>query len=104
MICKSASIQIEVETCRSCGLQHKNVEARGIWHCPNWLCNSSGAYCWKRRLKSYKENEDGTFSIDWKEAIEKAERDIGTVQDQIIKETILKSIKAAKKELKNENF
>ncbi len=61
----------EIETCFSCKLKHPSVEATGIWHCPNALCRGCGAAWFRRTLDSYKDEMDGTHTVDDKEWIEK---------------------------------
>lgn len=55
---------MNAETCGSCGITHKSVECSGIWHCPNALCLGSGGGYFRITLKSYKDNHDGTHSVD----------------------------------------
>lgn len=55
------------ETCGACGLTHRKVEAQGIWYCPNAVCKGAGATWFRCSLKSYKDNRDGTHSVDKKE-------------------------------------
>jgi len=58
------------DVCYYCGVQHKNVEAGGIHHCPNVLCQGPGAGDWRSKLKSYQETgRDGRHTVDHWEAI-----------------------------------
>lgn len=50
--------------CISCGLIGHGVEAGGIWYCPNPLCRVSGAAWFRCKLKSRRENPDGTHTVD----------------------------------------
>jgi len=56
-------------TCFSCGIFHPNVEAEGIWYCPNALCQGCGGAWFRLKLKSCKENSDGTHCVDENEWI-----------------------------------
>lgn len=42
--------------CYYCGISHTEVEAQGIWYCPNNLCCGPGAAYFRSTLKSYKED------------------------------------------------
>ncbi len=58
-----------IEECFSCKIKHERVEAKGIWHCPNALCNGCGAGWFRQTLDSYKELPDGYHTVDddeWK--------------------------------------
>lgn len=61
----------ESYTCGSCKLYHPNVEARGIWHCPNALCRGCGGAWFRRTLDSYRELENETHTVDENEWLEK---------------------------------
>lgn len=54
-------------TCGSCGLLNPKVEARGIWHCPNALCQGSGGAWFRRTLKSYRDISASQHTVDEKE-------------------------------------
>jgi len=43
------------DTCFSCGIKNKRVEAQGIWYCPNALCQGCGGAWFRATLESYKE-------------------------------------------------
>lgn len=58
---------ISMYHCRGCLLYDNKVEAGGIYYCPNPHCPSAGGAWFRRKLKSYKENPDGTHSVDEKE-------------------------------------
>lgn len=57
----------EMHTCMSCGLTHSLVECRGIFHCPNKACAVSGNAGFRMTLPSYRENGDGSHSVDGRE-------------------------------------
>lgn len=59
------------QTCHYCGLSHYKVEAGGIYHCPNRLCPGCGAATTreKMKLKSFKNVEDGRYTLDPEELI-----------------------------------
>lgn len=44
-------------TCHSCGMNGKDVEAAGVYYCPNKFCSMSGA--WGPRLKAGYQDKDG---------------------------------------------
>lgn len=50
--------------CYYCGCHDKDVEAGGIWYCPNAFCDGPGSVWFNSRLKSYKEQGDKKYSID----------------------------------------
>lgn len=54
-------------TCISCGLTHRLVEAGGVYHCPNKACTVSGNANYRSSLPSFRELSDGTHTVDWKE-------------------------------------
>jgi hypothetical protein len=44
----------EKPTCLSCGIKHSEVEANGVWFCPNALCKGMGALWFRSTLDSFK--------------------------------------------------
>lgn len=50
--------------CFSCGLLHPQVEAQGMWYCPNALCQGSGGAWFRAKLDSYRENDNYTHTVD----------------------------------------
>lgn len=44
-----------VHECHYCQLTHKEVEAGGLYYCPNPACLGPGAAPWRRMLPSYRE-------------------------------------------------
>lgn len=59
----------EIYTCYYCGYFDKRVEASGIWHCPNPVCQGPGADWFRRKLDSY-EDLGGKCSINVNELLE----------------------------------
>jgi hypothetical protein len=60
-------------TCYYCGLHHKEVEAGGIYSCPNVLCWGPGGAWFRSECKSYKEDADGNkHTVDHEEWIGRA--------------------------------
>lgn len=60
--------------CFGCGLAHKNVEAGGIWGCPNIACMSPGNSYFRKGLSSYKlDGKERYEEVDYPEWIEKVE-------------------------------
>jgi len=43
------------ETCYYCGLEHSEVEAGGIWFCPNFMCTGPGGCSHRAKLASYRQ-------------------------------------------------
>lgn len=43
-----------IETCASCGLKDDEVEAQGMYYCPNPICSTSGATWFRMQMASYK--------------------------------------------------
>jgi hypothetical protein len=62
----------DLYTCYYCGTQSDKVECQGIYYCPNACCTGPGGGWFRRKLKSYKENKDGTHSVNEKEYYWKA--------------------------------
>jgi hypothetical protein len=54
-------------TCYYCHLRHKQVEAGGVWHCPNPLCTGPGGAYFRSKLTSYKEVENARHTVDYAE-------------------------------------
>jgi len=64
-MCSDEKIMPAHYKCIGCGLVRKNVEAGGIYYCPNPACTASGASCHKTNFKSYKnDNGTGYFCMD----------------------------------------
>jgi len=53
--------------CISCNLRHENVEASGVFYCPNPLCTVTGATYHRSKLKSYREfaNHHEVDGLEW---------------------------------------
>ena len=83
-------------TCYYCKLADEKVEAGGIWYCPNFTCSGPGAHTHRRKLSSYKENEDGTHTVDDEEWISEAENLLETMKEIPLKEAIKAGIKRLK--------
>lgn len=65
------------ETCGSCGVVDKEVEAAGIYHCPIEVCHSAGAAYHREKWDSYKVVEGGPggrHTIDPKEAVDRCNK------------------------------
>lgn len=59
-----------VHECYYCKLTHKDVEAGGMYYCPNVLCQGPGACRWREGLSSYDETgDDGRHTVDHREAL-----------------------------------
>jgi hypothetical protein len=64
--------KVSSKDCFGCGLNHKKIEAAGIWYCPNPKCGSAGAAWFRSTLDSYEESGRGHL-VDEEEWMEKAE-------------------------------
>lgn len=60
-------------TCFFCGLYGERVEAGGIYFCPNPICPGPGGAWFRRKCKSYQEEEGGRHSVDTRELAEVGE-------------------------------
>ena len=80
-------------TCYYCKLHHKNVEAGGMWHCPNPLCTGPGAAYWRSKCKSYREFPNGTHTVDPEELIQLAMTMMETETDEVLRAHVLDSVK-----------
>jgi hypothetical protein len=80
-------------TCYYCGLEHKDVEAGGIWGCPNISCLGPGGHYHRRNLKSYKEVEDGKHTIEILEYLDWIVENGKKIIDPAIKLAIGKSVR-----------
>jgi hypothetical protein len=80
-------------TCYYCKLQHKNVEAGGMWHCPNPLCTGPGAATWRSKCKSYREFPNETHTVDPEELIQLAMTMMETEADEVLRSHVLDSVK-----------
>ena len=80
-----------VNRCHYCELEHQNVEADGIWYCPNILCMGPGAAHWRHTLASYKESA-GVHTVDPQEVLDRARAWLYDENDQVIADAVRKSI------------
>lgn len=84
----------EAETCMSCGITHKKVEARGIYECPNPLCTVSGASWFRMTLDSYEEDAPRmSHTIDSWELLAKGILYLKDCEDKTIQVVGLQSAK-----------
>ena len=81
--------------CLYCGYRNKQVEAQGIWHCPNALCTGPGAAYFRSTLKSYKEVPRGHTVDEWEYWIK------GAIHN--LKNRIFKFRKPIRKSLNNKD-
>jgi len=77
-------------TCRSCELRHLQVEAGGLWFCPNVACSGPGAYAFRSTLESFTDHGT-THSVDHLEWAAKAILHARTLDDRILREHINES-------------
>jgi hypothetical protein len=80
-------------TCYYCGLADKNVEAGGVWYCPNFGCSGPGGHSHRRTLKSYKEISSGKHTVDYVEWRDETLKKSATAISQHLKEAMLSSAK-----------
>ena len=79
-----------IHKCISCGLIHGDVEAGGVYHCPNPLCTVSGASWFKLKLQSYKDQRDH-YTVDEVELLAEGLKYMSTVKDPAILHAIKES-------------
>lgn len=88
---ESVKPMYQFQICRSCGLYHEKVEAKGVYHCPNLLCSSSGAAIHRMKVPSFTPENDECHSIDELEwigwAIQQL-RDGGPITDRVLRRKI----------------
>lgn len=81
----------DIHTCRVCRLYHARVEAAGIYHCPNTLCEGPGATHVRYKLKSFREVDSQSHIVDYIEWVIFALQQLSTEQDVMIRNKILES-------------
>lgn len=64
----------ELHKCFYCGFISNRVECKGMWHCPNALCSGTGAYWFRRKLKSFKDEPNRHHSVCPHELYKKGKR------------------------------
>jgi len=57
-------------TCIGCGFTSKEVEAGGIYYCPNPACTAVGAYWHRSKLKSFSPKDEWSYCVDVAELIQ----------------------------------
>ena len=79
-------------TCYYCGLSHREVEAGGMWRCPNIACKGPGNANWrKENLKSYVD-KGHYHTVDLEEWVKKIEEQYETL-DEAIQEAVKDTMK-----------
>jgi len=95
----------DVYTCFYCGFKRDDVEAGGIWYCPNMLCSGPGSGGFRSTLKSYKEDKTG-HTVDERDWIGAAFIKLYELDDpeleQKVKESAMKMILGEDRQLDNE--
>jgi hypothetical protein len=81
-----------IHCCAYCGLVHKDVEAAGIYHCPNVACPGPGAASWRAKLASYREVENDRHTVDPLEVIDAARARLHFETDETIKAAVCRSV------------
>lgn len=87
-------------TCGSCGLTHSQVEAGGIWYCPNPACTMTGAAWFRTKLPSTRD-EGSHHYVDegeWIEAV--ADWIANTKDDRVIQDAAYASLQRLKEKFK----
>lgn len=79
-------------TCCYCGIEHGQVEARGIYYCPNPLCTGCGSAWFNSKLKSHVDYGKH-YTIDEEEQLVEVKKYVKTVDDEVIRDKIIKCIK-----------
>jgi len=77
-------INKRIYICHYCGLHHKDVEAGGVYHCPNPCCLGPGQSYARSKLKSYRDNGDHTHNVDLNELFDKGLRKALEMGDKAI--------------------
>jgi hypothetical protein len=90
-------------TCYYCRLAHKNVEAGGMWGCPNITCTGPGNSYYRSKLKSFRE-EGSKHSVDTQEWLEKVREDNKSVTDPDLIEAVKAGIKKMEVSLTSTKF
>jgi hypothetical protein len=67
-----------------------------MWHCPNFTCSGPGAHYHRTQLKSYKENDDRTHSVDYEEWGKIAEEKLEEMEESPLKDAVKAGIKKLK--------
>jgi hypothetical protein len=81
------------DVCYYCKLQHKSVEAGGVHHCPNPLCQGPGAATFRRKLSSYAEVEGTSkHTVDNAEMLAFGEKYAAECKDAALAAHILASV------------
>ena len=79
-------------TCYYCGLAHKNVEAGGMWHCPNIACSGPGGGYYRSKLKGTTD-EGSKQNVDMKEWRNQVLVDMKSIKDDDTLEAVKESLK-----------
>jgi hypothetical protein len=79
----------DTTTCYYCKLNHSQVEAAGVWHCPNPVCTGPGAVGWRsKNLDSYEEVDGNSYRVDPKELIVKGIAAASEMEFEIFKAAV----------------
>lgn len=91
--------QKRLYTCHGCGLEHPDVEAGGLWHCPNPLCSGAGNHYFRTKLKSYKDHSTYHIVEDMWEWISRANLEIGSMTPESKQKAVVSVYKKSLKRL-----
>lgn len=91
-------------TCYYCNLASKQVEAGGVWYCPNFGCSGPGGHSHRRQLKSYKEVSGGKHTVDYQEWRDECLIRASKIQDEYIRKAIEHSAKQMETKMLSEKF
>lgn len=72
-------------TCYYCKVEHKQVEAGGVWYCPNPVCPGPGGHYLRSNLESYKDSDFTHYTIDTAEYLDAVAKKAIEIQDDSIK-------------------
>ena len=82
-----------IEKCDGCGTMSKEVEAAGIWYCPNEFCLATGA--WWKRIEAKYQNVDGNITnaqFDRMLSDLQKELDDGELQFKALRNSLIKRL------------
>lgn len=88
--------------CDYCGLIHSQVEAGGMYFCPNPICSGPGAHWSRASLESYTEDEQG-HEVDNVEYLFEGLKKAYLTDDPVIIRSSIRCAKVLMNEWEKEN-
>lgn len=83
------------QVCCYCGLIHKDVEAGGVYYCPNVLCDGPGSFAFRSGLKSFRDLSEGRYpglggyTVDEDEYVKEAVKFAKNMESGPVREKIM---------------